>query len=317
MHQHAWAVRNNGQASAAEAMFLTAWELRSRALGPNAPETLAGLNDLASMIERAGTLKQAQAMFETLYKEYQNSAGSQSQETLAAGHNSALCFHNQGRLREAGDMYRAVLGTSVKEPGPHDEGTLKPMSNYAATLDHGGRSDEASAMYHRALSGYKHVLGFDHFLTLRLRVNMASLLKQQGRFDEAEIMLGKCLERAIFLWGPEGAETMAYLYKMGEVWQAKGDLLKARDAFKKLADGLAGDLIGRLLVPRWIDSWAAAEREMGHLTLALEKSREAYHHFGQMLGWYDPYTLVAANDYAEALQAVGKHRPGVGPVRSM
>ncbi|KAK4146229.1 uncharacterized protein C8A04DRAFT_35209 [Dichotomopilus funicola] len=308
MHQHAWAVRNDGKASAAEAIFRKTWELRSRALGPNAPETLAALNDLASMIERAGRLKEAEAMFKTLYEGYRDSAGPQSQETLAAGHNYAVCFHNQGRLREAGAVYRSVLDISTtKGLGLHDEGTLKTMANYAATLDHDGRSDEASAMYHRALSGYKDALGFDHVLTLRLRVNLASLLKQQGRFGEAEIMLGKCLEKAIPLWGPEGIETMAYLYDMGEVWQAKGDLPKARDVFKKLAEELSGEMIGHPLRPRWVDSWATAEREMGHLTLALEKSREAYDLFETLLGWYDPYTLVAANDYAEVLQAVGQY----------
>ncbi|KAK4156183.1 hypothetical protein C8A00DRAFT_12868 [Chaetomidium leptoderma] len=307
MHQHAWAVRNDGKVGAAEAILRRTWELRSRALGRNAPETLAALNDLASTIERAGRLQEAEAMFKTLYEGYRDSRGTQSQEALAAGHNYAVCFHNQGRLREAGDVYRAVLDTSIIELGSHDEGTLKTMANYAATLDHDGRSDEASAMYDRALSGYKDVLGFDHLLTLRLRVNMASLLKQRGRFDEAEIMLGKCLERAIFLWGLEGMETMAYLYDLGEVWQAKGDLPKARDVFKKLADGLTGDIMGHPLVPRWIDSWATAEREMGHLTPALEKSREGYDRFEKLLGWYDPYTLVAANDYAEALQAVGQY----------
>ena len=311
IHQYAWAVRNDGDARTAEAMFRSTWERRIQTSGPNAPETLAVLDDLASTIERAGRLKEAEAMFKKLYEGHQDSVGPQSQETLAAGHNYAVCFHNQGRLREASEMYRAILETTSKELGlPNDEGTLKTLSNYAATLDHDGRCNEARAVYEQALSGYKAVLGFDHVMTLRLRGNMASLLKQQGQFDEAEIMLGKSLERAILLWGAEGIETMAYLYDMGEVWQArggKGGLQKARDVFKKLADGLSGDMAGHPLRPRWIDSWASAEREMGHLPLALEKSKEAYDLFEKLLGWHDPYTLVAANDYAETLQAVGRY----------
>ncbi|KAL1843463.1 hypothetical protein VTJ49DRAFT_1573 [Mycothermus thermophilus] len=307
MHNHAWAVRNRGNVKTGEAIFRRTWELRSKAVGPGAPETLSALNDLAETIERAGRLKEAEAMFKALWEGYRESTGEGSQETLAAGHNYALCFHNQGRLREAAEVYRDVLSRSAKERVPRDEGTLKTMANYAATLDQDGRSDEASDMYHRALVGYTEILGVNHRLTLRLRVNIASLLKQQGRFKDAEFELLQCVEKAMSLWEIAGVETMAYLYDMGEVWQAKGDLCKARDAYKTVVDAVKGEMIGHPLVPRWIDSWSTAEREMGHLTLALEKSKLAYELFEGQLGWYDPYTLVAANDYAEALQALGEY----------
>ncbi|KAK4163002.1 hypothetical protein QBC43DRAFT_345419 [Cladorrhinum sp. PSN259] len=306
LHKLAWAIRGDGNVITSEATFREVWEKRKEVLGPKNPATLETLNDLASTIERAGRLKEAETMFQRLYEGHQQ-VKPDSLQALAAGHNYALCFHNQGRLLQAADMYRAVLKISEERPGVQDEGTLKTMGNYAATLDHDGQNDEASKMYKRALTGFTRVLGYEHMLTLRLRVNMAALLKQQGRFEESDIMLGKCIETAFDAYGEGNVETQAYLYDWGEVWQAKGDLQKARDMFEKLVNGRTGDMIKHPVGYRWIGSWGAVEREMGHLGVAEGKAKEAYTLFEDMLGWHDPYTLMAANDYAEVLQAKGRH----------
>lgn len=71
---------------------------------------------------------------------------------------------------------------------------------------------------------------------------------------------------------------------------------------------LSGDMMQHPAAFRFIDSWGAAERELGLLDIAREKSLEAYTKFEALLGWDDPYTLMAANDHAEVLQAEGKYQ---------
>lgn len=308
LHELAWATRHDGDMGVSEEYFNQAWKIRVKTLGPNAPETLETLNDLASTIERAGRLKEAEVMFEKLYNRYKESSGPEGPETIAAAHNFAVCLHNQGRLAEAEKMYRIASDASQKYLGPEDQGTLKTLSNFAATLDHDGRYEEAKAIYDQALTSFVKVMGIDHHLTLRLRGNMADLLRQQGHFGQAETVMNGCLETVTRLFGSESFETITDMYGMGEVWQAKGDLEKARDVFEKIMGQLSGDMMQHPVVFRFIDSWGAAERELGHLDIAREKSLEAYTKFEALLGWDDPYTLMAANDHAEVLQAEGKYQ---------
>jgi tetratricopeptide (TPR) repeat protein len=308
LHKLALAARHCGDMAVSEKYCRQAWKLYEGRLGPTAAETLNVLNDLASTIERAGRLKEAEVMFEKLYERERQESGLQGPRTMAAAHNLALCLHNQGRLRDAEVMYRTAVDASEKYLGPGNTGTLKTLGNYAATLDHDGRFAEAQAVYDRALGGFIRVMGFDHLLTLRLRGNMAGLLRQQGNFARAEIMMREVLDTLEKTFGSDSFETIQTLYEMGEVWQAQGDVQKARGAFEDAMGRLSGDMMQHPVVFRFIDSWGAIEREMGHLETAREKSEDAYHRFEDLLGWDDPYTLMAANDYAEVLHAGGQYQ---------
>ncbi|KAI0513225.1 hypothetical protein F5B22DRAFT_280682 [Xylaria bambusicola] len=295
-----------GNMKRAEELYRQALILREKISGREASETLEVMNDLASLIERAGRLKEAELIFESLYKRHK-ARGQNSPTTMAAAHNLGLCYHNQGRLNEAERMYQIALGQSEIPFGIEDVGSLKTLSNLAATVDHQGRLDEAQSLYEKALPSFIKVLGFDHFLTIRLRGNMAGLRRQQGAFKQAEDMIKGCLEVVTKLYGPDNFETITVLYDLGEVLHAKGDFLAANQAYEKAIGLCVGDLENHPVVFRFLDAAGLLKREMGHLKAAEDMSRKGYDRFQQMLGWDDPYTLVAANDYAELLHAQGKY----------
>lgn len=304
----AWANRHVGDMAVSEGYFKQAWKLREKVLGPDSPDTLRCLDALASTIERAGRLKEAEVMFLKLYKLHKEASGMEGVPTMVAAHNLAVCYFNQGRLSDAEGMYKMALEASEKYLGPEHRGTLKTLSNYAATLDHDGRCNEAKAAYDRALAPFVTVMGLDHQLTLRLRANMAGLLRQQGRFDASEAILESSLATVSKIFGDESFETIQFLYDRGETWHAKGDLERARDAFVDIMGRLVADMMQHPVVFRFIDSLGAVEKDMGHLDIAEEKSKEAYEKFEALLTWHDPYTLVAANDYAEVIQAQGRYQ---------
>lgn len=304
----AWANRHVGDMTVSEEYFKQAWKLREKVLGPESRDTLRCLDALASTIERAGRLKEAEVMFLKLYKQHKQVSGMEGVPTMVAAHNLAVCYFNQGRLADAEKTYKMALEASEKYLGPEHRGTLKTLSNYAATLDHDGRCNEAKAAYDRALTPFVTVMGLDHQLTLRLRANMAGLLRQQGRFDDSETMLDSSLATVSKIFGHESFETIQFLYDRGETWYAKGDLKRARDAFVDIMGRLVADMEQHPVVFRFIDSWGIVEKDMGHLDIAEEKSKEAYEKFEALLSWHDPYTLVAANDYAEVIQAQGRYQ---------
>ncbi|KAI3338103.1 hypothetical protein F4824DRAFT_461135 [Ustulina deusta] len=292
---------------ASEELYRQALKLQEETSGPLASETLMVLNDLASLIERAGRLREAQVMFKSLYQLYEVK-GHDDPNTMAAAHNLGLCYHNQGRLNEAEHIYHIALEPSEQRLGIENVGTLKTLSNLATTVDHQGRLEEARVLYEKALPSFIKVLGFDHFLTIRLRCNLAGLRRQQGAFKQAEDMVRGCLDVVAQLYGREHYETIAVLYDLGEVLYAKGDLESANKAFEEAIGLSVDDLKDHPVTFRFIDASGVARRGMGHLKAAENMSKNAYDRFHKMLGWVDPYTLVAANDYGELLHAEGKYQ---------
>ncbi|KAI0111281.1 hypothetical protein GGR51DRAFT_72276 [Nemania sp. FL0031] len=306
IHKLSQANRFTGNLKKAEEFLRQALRLRESTSGPEAPETLEVMNHLASVIERAGRLKEAETMFESLYNRY-GVKGYDNPNTMAAAHNLGLCYHNQGRLIDAERMYQAALYPSESQLGIEHVGTLKTLSNLAATLDHQGRLDEAQSLYDKVLPAFIKVLGFDHFLTVRLRGNIAGLRRQQGAFKQAEDMIKGCQDVVTRLYGYEHFETIAVLYDLGEILHAKGDIQAADHAYGEAVDLCVGNLAGHPVSFRFIDASGVAKREMGHLKEAKQMSQKAYDCFREMLGWDDPYTLVAANDHGELLHAEGKY----------
>lgn len=306
IHKLAQAHKFVGNMRVSEELHRQAFELQKETSGPQASETLEVLNDLASVIERRGRLKEAEVMFNSLYQLYEVN-GHDNPNTMAAAHNLGLCYHNQGQLNKAEHIYRIALQPSKQRLGIEDVGTLKTLSNLATTVDHQGRLDEAQGLYEKALPSFIKVLGFDHFLTIRLRCNLAGLRRQQGAFKQAEEMVRGCLDVLTQLYSRENHEAIAVIYDLGEVLHAKGDLESAHKAFEEAISLSVGDLEDHPLTFRFLDASGVVLREMGILKAAETMSKNAYDRFQKMLGWVDPYTLVAANDYGELLHAQGKY----------
>lgn len=307
LYRISWANKFLGNMDEATHLARRTLMLREKVLGPESQETLEAMNNLAVVIERAGKLQEAENMFKSIYKRNQKVSGPTDANTLAAAHNLALCYANKGRLFDAEKMYKIALEPSEKHLGLDDVGTLKTLGNLAATVDHQGRLEEAQLLYEKALPLFIKVMGFDHFLTLRLRSNIAGLRRQQGSFEQAEEMIKGCYTAVTKLYGVNNFESLAVLYELGEVLHAKGDLQTAQDTYDQIMGLFSGDMMDHPVALRFVDASGIVVREMGHLESAEKKSHQAYQRFHQLLGWDDPYTLVAANDYAELLHAQGKY----------
>ncbi|RWA05639.1 hypothetical protein EKO27_g9464 [Xylaria grammica] len=93
----------------------------------------------------------------------------------------------------------------------------------------------------------------------------------------------------------------------GQRVSGNGDLPAANQAYEKAIGRCVGDLENHPVAFRFLDAAGLVKREMGHLKAAGDMSRKGYDRFQAMLGWDDPYTPVAANDYGELLHAQGKY----------
>ena len=307
-HRIGWSYREIGKLKQCEQYHRHTIEMRKRHHGPNADETLDAISDLAFTIERQGKLKEGEAMFKTCYEGQKIARGLGHSRTLAAAHNLALCFANQGRLEEAETLYRLTIEESDRQGiNRNEHGRLKTLSCLAITLDHQGRLDEAKSLNEQALEGYEKHFGKSHLLTLRVQSNLSGLLRVQGRFGEAEKIIRTVIPNFLRVLGPDHFHVAIAHYDLGEILHEAGSFDTGKEFYSLSiavmeSEGGAPD---HPLLLRTFDALGILYREIGELASSENLATTAYRRNESLLGWFDPYTLVAANNYAEVLQARG------------
>lgn len=307
LHSLAWSYRSSGDHTRAEQMFRQTWHLRSIHQGPESPEALESLGDLAALIERLGRLKEAEDLFIDLHNKQISCFGTLHPITIAGAHNLALCYANQGRISEAEVLYRQALEASERTLGKDDEGTIKTVGNLAVALDHNGKLGEAELLYERALETYIRHFGYDSLLSLRVRSNISGLYRQQGLFIKAENMIQDVLTVVLDTLGKSHCHVAEAMYDAAEVLHDKGSLYHASKIYPACINMWEDEAPGHPLKFRVMDAAGILERERGELEKSRFWSERAYIDNLKLLGWLDPYTLVAANNYAELLHAEGEY----------
>lgn len=308
MHRIGWSHRESGNLALCEKYHRRVLADRLSILGPHATETLDSMNDLASTIERQGRLKEAEKLFSQSYEGQKQAFGLKDRRVLACAHNLALCYANQGKLRDGIILYEIALKGTEEVFGADYPGTLKTLSNLAVAIDHQGRLKEAENLNNRALDGYCKILGRDHLLTLRVRSNLSGLHRAQGRYVRAEEMIREVLEVFLKVLGPDHFHVAIAYYDLGEILHEEGRLQEARKCYQLSVAVMESDSCSpnHPLLLRTLDAFGILCRESGDLQEAELLATRAYESNLDLLGWDDPYTLVAANNFGEMLHAQGK-----------
>ena len=211
--------------------YRRALEARERVLGPEHPQTLVSVNNLAALYASAGPLRRGRA-------------------ALPASAGGARA---RARPRASRDAHqRQQPGVPLREPGPLRRGraALPPRAGGAASAcsapsiprrssasttwrslyESQGRYGEAEPLYRRALEARERVLGPEHPDTLTSVNNLAALYQAQGRYGEAEPLYRRALEASERVLGPEHPDTLtsvnnlALLYEPGPLWRGRAAL---------------------------------------------------------------------------------------------
>lgn len=104
--------------------FQTVLEGRTRVLGPEHPDTLTALHDVARMDLQRGDLDAAESGFRAVLAARERVSGAEHPETLAAWHNLASVQMRRGDLAAAEQGFRAVLAARERVSGPEHPYTL-------------------------------------------------------------------------------------------------------------------------------------------------------------------------------------------------
>jgi tetratricopeptide (TPR) repeat protein len=216
-----------GQYTAAEVSHRQASRLTNELLGPEHPDTLTSMSNLALVLDNQSKFGEAEVINRQTLTRSEKVLGSEHPDTLISMSNLAQVLDSQGRYEEAEDMSRQATAGYEKVLGPEHPDTLTSISNLALVLDSQGKYKEAETINRQILAQRKKLLGPEHLDTLESMSNLAGVLDSQGNYKETETINRQILAQRTKVLGPEHPRTLTSMSNLAGALDRQGKYQEA------------------------------------------------------------------------------------------
>jgi len=281
--------------------------LRQTKLGPEHPDTLTSMHNLAVGYHYAGRLDQSLLLKEETLKLRKAKLGPDHPVTLISMNNLALGYRAAGKLDQALPLWEETLKLSRAKLGPDHPDTLISMNNLAVGYHHAGKLDMALPLYEETLKLSRAKLGPDHPDTLTSTDNLASGYGVAGKLDQAIPLWEEALKLRTSNLGPEHPDTLESMnslavgYKDARKLELAIPLLEKTLKFRKAK--LGPEHPDTLIT---MDNLASGYDAAGNLDLALPLHEETLKIMKVKLGPDHPDTLICMDNLARGYHDAGK-----------
>jgi tetratricopeptide (TPR) repeat protein len=177
-----------GRYAPAEGSHRKASSLRKEVLGPEHPDTLTSISNLAGVLVLQGKYEDAETINRQTLALREKVLRREHLDTLTSTSNLALVLGSQGKYEDAETMNRKTLAQREKVLGLEHPDTLTSMSNLALVLGSQGKYEDAETMNRKTLARREKVLGLEHPDTLMSVYCLAYLLAKQHRVNKSLIV---------------------------------------------------------------------------------------------------------------------------------
>jgi tetratricopeptide (TPR) repeat protein len=237
LHNAALYAKEMGHYQKALDMDELAVNAREHVLGPDHPDTLMTINNLATALSYLDRDAEAEAMLRQNLGYWETLRGPEHPDTLTCANNLAAVLKDQGKHEEAETMYRQNLYRWEKLRGLEDPRTLMSANNLALLLASQGKCEEAETMHQRVLEGHGKVPAPEHPHTASGLSRLGLILHGQGKYQEAEIILRQVLESYEKVLGHEHPDTLVIVYNVASVLEDQGRLEEAETLSRRALRG--------------------------------------------------------------------------------
>jgi Tetratricopeptide repeat/TIR domain len=148
-------------------------EARRRLLGPDHPDTLLSMNNLAMTLRVLGDADGAADLHRQVLDARRRLLGPEHPDTLTSMNNLADTLRVLGDAAGAAELHRQVLDASRRLLGPEHPDTLNSMNNLAETLRALGDAAGARDLLQQAAPASEKLLGPEHPTTRTVAGNLA------------------------------------------------------------------------------------------------------------------------------------------------
>jgi tetratricopeptide (TPR) repeat protein len=216
-----------GKYADAEKLFRSVIEVRTRALGPENPNTLDSRHRLIYALSRQSKYAEAEAEAREVLRLREKVLGPDNPDTAVSRYDLAEPLVEQGKYAEAETLYRDVISLEEKVLGPENPRTVAARVGLATVLSSEGKTAEAEPLYREIIRLDYKVYGAEHPNTLNDRQNLATALQADGKYAEAEQEYRDVIKIDTKLVGPEHPDTLICRNNFAEMLNDQGKYAEA------------------------------------------------------------------------------------------
>jgi serine/threonine protein kinase len=219
--------------------------LRRDALGPDHPDTLTSMHDLASAYLSAGRLPDAAALHEETLKLRRLRLGADHPDTLTSMTHLARTYRAMDRLNDAIKLYEDTLKLRRATLGYDHRDTLDTMDGLALAYVEAGGWQEGLPLHEETLRRRRTKFGPDHPDTLNSMNNLAMAYSAAGREADAMTLNEATLKLTQAKLGPDHPDTLTVMHNLALSYASLGRtddaLALSQEALKRHAGKLGPD----------------------------------------------------------------------------
>jgi tetratricopeptide (TPR) repeat protein len=231
--------------------------------GPEHPDTLGAMNNLAASYWTVGRRDEALKMGDEVLRLYRKVSGPEHTDTIGAMNNLATFCFDVGSKEEALKLREELLPLSRNVNGPDHPVTLGAMFNLAISYFEAGRKSEALKLTEEVLPLQQKVLGNEHPDTLKSMGNLATFYLEAGRREEGLKLEEEVLPLSLKVYGPDRAESLFAIEKLAISYGQAG---RAEEALRLLEECSAHRPDDSLVALKAATLEACFGREADHFT---------------------------------------------------
>ena len=197
-----------GEYAESEELFRKVIQVRSQALGPKHPDTLASRNRLIYVLNEEEKHEEAETEARQVLLLREKVLGLEHPDTLLSRYNLASALYHRGKLPQAEQLYREVAEADQRVLGPEHPRTLAARIGLANSLNDEGKYPEAIRSYREVIKLDEKVYGPNHPITLNDRMDLATVLQANREYPAAEAEYKAVIRLQEKVLGPKHAYTL-------------------------------------------------------------------------------------------------------------
>jgi len=283
-------------------------DLRRRVLGPEHPDTLTALNNLAVAYVHEGKYAQAEALDSPTLEIRRRVLGPEHPDTLTSMNNLAIVYYDEGKYAQAEALDSQTLEIRRRVLGPEHPDTLVSMNTLITVYWNQGKYAEAEVLNSQILEIRRRVLGPEHPDTLASMNNLANAYWNQGKYAQAEALNRETLDIRRRVMGPEHRYTLATMNNLAAVYDDEGKYTQAEGIDSQILE-----IRRRVLGPEHPDTLmtmnnlANVYEAEGRYAQAEALDRQTLEIYRRVMGPENPNTLYTLSNFASLYDRQGKY----------
>ncbi|MBL0926251.1 MAG: tetratricopeptide repeat protein [Phycisphaerales bacterium] len=277
------------------------------ALGPEAPETLAAVNNLAVMYRNLERNDDVEQLYRRVIDARTKALGVVHPDTVAAWSNLAVFFVAANQLDKAEAIYAANIVPVLGQISQSDPALPLYYNDLARLRSRQNKPDEALSLYTKAHDIARKHLGPTHPNTLTILNNLATFYVEIHRPADAEPLLKELVTLIRRVYGPEHAENFFAANNLSAFYQDQGRLDEAEPLMveaARIAERAYGPEHTRTLTA--CSNLALLYSSTDRFDAAQPLYRRVIDGRMQILGQDHADTVIAQHNYASSLVERGE-----------